>query len=569
MENFNKPQEPGQSTASGEKEVMQGADQEEVRFKTAELNKEHQTPSENFEDAEYKLLLKKVEDFLYESGRNMTLHEFEVAEDKLGQQLGEIELRKEDMEKGLDSEKHFVRTLFRLAQLANNNLPFFSETDIGQRATALGSEMIRKRLGRLEEEVKRGAELDGDDWKLQADRTDASLQAIIDLSEADYKFGYYDEYKEDTKGLDNLADVIEKVVREKIESDPEEWQSKITNFSQALYPLFKHGNRDNQFRAARLTSEVFIKQGRLWGRSSADPAVFEIVKSLRPQYDGENLNLDRKEEFFLHTALQAYGLAPDDCYDAWTRSIKRKEHKFPDIAYRNLTAMRAVEHLNVEEGAARFLNREFGIYDFGRYPAELLAEQYVERNNADLPYGLIIAPRDDHNGAFYQDRNLYEDLLRRVKFLGEPDERWIMRVVEVGNKRELARFALNLPEKYGQAKFGIVGGHGVPESIALGDGWKGMYNFSIIDLLGQGVQKGGDMLFENGSTIILFSCQTGVESGLAQKSSETFGFEFIGPEESTSPRHNNVEKHEGKLQFEVEYHKGASRAYKGGKLVKN
>lgn len=409
----------------------------------------------------------------------------------------------------------------------------------------------------------------GDDWFRYGEKTDASLRAIIALAEGDSKFGDYAAYKEDAQDLDHFADLVEKIIREEINSDPNDWESKIKSFSQALFPIFEHGNRDNQFRAAKIAADVFSWQGRQFGISAADSAVFAMLKRLKAK-GLDNLDLHRKEEFFFHEMMRAYDLDPNDVYDAWTKSVRNKRHKFSDIAYRNLTTIREIDFGTslFESDVVSFLNKEYGLYDFSRYPSDLLIQQYMEKDRADMPYGLIITPRDDWNGAFYQDRDIYRNVFHRIQLIGRPDEHWIMRVVEVENKRELGRFALKFSKTYGQAEFGIVGGHGAPKDIGLGAGYKNMEIFNIDDLLGRGVQRGGAMLFQKGSTIILNSCETGVESGVAQQASETFGYKIIGPEQQTSIKQIIVENHDDKLQFRVEYNKGASHTYEQGKSIR-
>ena len=53
--------------------------------------------------------------------------------------------------------------------------------------------------------------------------------------------------------------------------------------------------------------------------------------------------------------------------------------------------------------------------DFGRYPVDVLVEQYDTRDDQEKPYGIVVFPEDDHNGSFYDEAidpgNLYNSSL--------------------------------------------------------------------------------------------------------------------------------------------------------------
>lgn len=124
---------------------------DENREKNSEENTGEKALLEQKEDMGYTALLDTIEEFLSDSIIYLTGSEqnFEDKEYELEDQFNEIRQRRQDLEQSLISEKHFSRALYLLAELANNNMPFFSETDIGPRVAEFGMEIIRKNFGRL------------------------------------------------------------------------------------------------------------------------------------------------------------------------------------------------------------------------------------------------------------------------------------------------------------------------------------------------------------------------------------------------------------------------------------
>lgn len=218
-------------------------------------------------------------------------------------------------------------------------------------------------------------------------------------------------------------------------------------------------------------------------------------------------------------------------------------------------------------GAAKVLHQEFKISDFWRYPTEVLVDQYNNRDNTDMPYGVIIFPNADHNGAFEQNSHLIEKLYEDTK------GKYLLRIMEADGKFSLARNLLFLNKKYGdkhKISFGLLGGHGSKNSIQFGqDTLSNFFSEKNIlskkDFKGEGVKK-IKSFFEEDPSIALISCSTGKERGIGQQISETYGAEIHAPDRpaamiqlSTSFDQN------GKIKFGTKYyHSGLEMKYSKG-----
>ena len=72
-------------------------------------------------------------------------------------------------------------------------------------------------------------------------------------------------------------------------------------------------------------------------------------------------------------------LAPEKYPEAWRVSAPDSIWSLSDILQKNIATIESLE--SNQPGAANFLNREFGIFDFGRYSSDMLLQQYEERDN--------------------------------------------------------------------------------------------------------------------------------------------------------------------------------------------
>lgn len=281
-------------------------------------------------------------------------------------------------------------------------------------------------------------------------------------------------------------------------------------------------------------------------------------------FDGNDSLVGRRAILDL---IEGYGLPSFDITSAWTRSSDLVSQ--PRRIRENLECMDALERKN--PGICAYLYKEYGISDFGRYPTEMLERQYEERENVSTPYGLVMYPRDDWNGAFYQNKDAFEGLLKDL------NDEFLLRVAECEGKMDIARMLLKLDKTYGgvngnKISLLILGGHGsentiwfgAPSSYADNDE---KYVLHTRDLEGHGVRRAGGFFTEN-PTIILASCSTGTEGGIAQELSKTYNAKVIAPKIPTNVKSYHASKNRGqeKFRFHAQYYdKNAKNLYLGGK----
>jgi hypothetical protein len=225
------------------------------------------------------------------------------------------------------------------------------------------------------------------------------------------------------------------------------------------------------------------------------------------------------------TLLNKYGLEFDPRKE-WAPS--EDETNYTSIYY-NLKTIDEIEE--ERPGIAAVLNKQFGIREFLRYPSALLVEQY-DNIDSEKPYGIVIYPTEDHNNAFDQDYQVFEKLHEQLK------GKYLIRVFECTTRADVGRAFLSMDKKHGKdnkISFAILGGHGIGDSMVFGIDeqrqGRGWFHLSMVK---KPAVKKMRKFFTKHPTIILASCATGQELGLAHSISEEFPeARVIGPEKPT------------------------------------
>lgn len=268
----------------------------------------------------------------------------------------------------------------------------------------------------------------------------------------------------------------------------------------------------------------------------------------------------------------------------------------------NLEAAQALEESL--PGSTEKLFKQFGIANFSRYSKDMLLRQ-LRIEDSNVPYGVVVMPEADHNGAFAQNANHLDKMTEQLNAGGLE-----ARIIEVASQRELARRLSIFNKKYGsehghKINFLVIGGHGEPGGIELGekqkmipppipgvmpdeeyrracDQWlqqldgdplrRKMLMDDLQEGVGHGIRRAAAEWFEKGAPVVLISCSTGAEGGIAQKISKELSFETIAPNRPTNIQSIDVSFDKtGKPAFNVEYHKGdndaqAMRYYAGQRV---
>lgn len=241
--------------------------------------------------------------------------------------------------------------------------------------------------------------------------------------------------------------------------------------------------------------------------------------------------------------------------EAWLSGGKLEQ--LSTIVASNIQTITAIEQH--EKGIAKTLHQEFGICHFARYPEEMLIRQ-CDLRDEHSEYGVIANPIDDHNGAFYTAKGIYTSLMTEMK-----NSDTEIRIIENSGKRDLGRSLNQLHKRYFKApeaegnkshrlSFMLLGGHGTPRSLRQGSGEHRERSHLRLEDLDKLDVKTLTALFEEGATIVLDSCLTGREHGLAQKISEKVqNILVIAPEKSAYIETLTTRKVGNKIEFIVKY----------------
>lgn len=271
----------------------------------------------------------------------------------------------------------------------------------------------------------------------------------------------------------------------------------------------------------------------------------------------EGLNIVRG---LFKQVLDDYNVSADKFLNTWLDVGYQ-----PRDTYFHLQSMASLEKSN--PGIVSFLFKNFGITNFHRYSAEILIKQYEQYEDTDVPYGVVILPYSDHNGAF-ESAWLIKDLDAQLK------DKYAIRIFECGSKQDIGRALLSADKKYNpnheeshKISFALIGGHGSKETIQFGARASNLRShLTYEDLAGKGVSKTGSF-FKKNSTIVLKSCSTGAQGGIGQRISEISGLTVIGPPEPTSVSGITATETDKGLVFDVVYDEQNKNVYQAGQLV--
>lgn len=344
--------------------------------------------------------------------------------------------------------------------------------------------------------------------------------------------------------------------------------------------------------------KVFAALRDVWEAKKDKPWNAFYQKLFRPTLAVRSKPLAQNRDFITRAAIDLAGLDGSKIIDSWAQagdeSLAKKHGPSHQYAYeKNLKALYDLKQTSAE--APKELYERFGITHFGRYDKKMLFRQYEERES-QVPYGIVVYPEADWNGAFFQNSSQLAQAGLKL-FMGGLETR----IVETGSQKELARRLSRLHKKYSlgghKFAFAIVAGHGSKNSIAFGNDRmssppplpdseksQGEYekelgiwriskptdagSFVSDDLLeGKGINRALKEWFEKDAPKVLVSCSTGVDGGIAERVSAQTTGEVTAPKIPTNVKKIEVTFDEkGRPKFSVEYHRGNTARYVAGKL---
>jgi len=231
----------------------------------------------------------------------------------------------------------------------------------------------------------------------------------------------------------------------------------------------------------------------------------------------------------------------------------------------NLEAILTIEEKRPD--IAKVLKDEFNIGLFHRYPPEVLIAQFDQRNNRELPFGIMVNSITDHNEALGSlgMTGLLKSLHKEADGVG-----YGVRIYEAGSIEEIVDIMNQSNERYGEKtpQFALISGHGLPDSIEMD--WdhprfpgRKIRQESFQDEDGLNLaKKMGD-----NAQVILISCSTGVEGGIAQEISKQ-GLRVSGPDCEAGAGWVEMKKtQDGLIEVQVKYRGAKTNRYQNGELL--
>lgn len=234
--------------------------------------------------------------------------------------------------------------------------------------------------------------------------------------------------------------------------------------------------------------------------------------------------------------LREHKTDPESAKAAWLQAAKEGV-PIED----NFEMVRALETL--APGAVAYLQSEFNIQHFGRYPLNLLLEMYEERSEIRQA-GVIIYAKHDHNDALYNQLPIQE-LHATVKGVCS------VKVVECGSVEEVAHALEKLRNRHGLLAFAAVYAHGTEHQITFGENRESgtLNQGSVHEALSETLRT----TLVQGAQICLASCSTGAKNGIGERIAEAGGRDTYAPTHPTAMRSFGVKVSGNRISFSPEY----------------
>ncbi len=231
----------------------------------------------------------------------------------------------------------------------------------------------------------------------------------------------------------------------------------------------------------------------------------------------------------------------------------------------NLNAILSLEA--VRPDIAKTLHDEFHISLFNRYPHEVLLAQYDQRNDSNIPYGVMINSIADHNEALASlgMSGLMKSIHGELQKIG-----YGIRIYEGGTEEEVKGYFEQANQRYGAKtpQFGLISGHGYPDGIQMD--WESPKQPSRIirqhSFQGEPSLRFTDYMKDD-ATLVLISCSTGAEGGIAQEISKQ-GLVVVGPDQEAGAGSVAITKDaSGMPDIQVFYRGAKTNKYNNGTLI--
>jgi len=240
---------------------------------------------------------------------------------------------------------------------------------------------------------------------------------------------------------------------------------------------------------------------------------------------------------------KVFGHRTEDILSAWDtctaqdnrqpQTEAERKQKMTDFMRQNLESLANVWQEAGAEGVFR-LHDTYGIRHFGRYDPDLLTAQALHQRETTptKEYVVVLYPFEDHNGAFYQQQEVFVNLIEQL------EETHHIVITESAHRRELLRRLTIAHREYGgdsghPADMVLLGAHGSAERMSFGESVPS-HQITKEDLTNQTPPPGIDRVISKQAPIVVISCSTGKDDGVAERAAATFGRPVIAPDKPTN-----------------------------------
>ncbi|MBI4066952.1 hypothetical protein HY407_01105 [Candidatus Gottesmanbacteria bacterium] len=437
-------------------------------------------------------------------------------------------------------------TLNSLLELESMRFGLGIKSSLGSEANALGCDLVYENLQQIESSLDLAKP---ERYQLAMETVTKLLNMGRTTSQRESAIDFLIRYFQDGLRTADAQDVQEPV---------------YTSYPSIADSILSNGRRDQVEAAIGMLEQAVLEP-------ETHQRALDVVSRNVGRYVDEEIKRELKERI-IRRELENLDLDYDDLAFAWAGETGKLLDYCDE---RNLPLLFSLE--SSHKGICRTLIDEFGIKNFGRFTKEMLVDLFEQRNNRELPYGVLLASQSDHSGDIYATIGQLDNSYKQLKALG-----FGLRIYECASKIDIARAFLKSAKRYGKDNkicFVMVDGHGTPEKIVLGwpkdggqvliDKTTALNEINKADLEGTGTQRISEFLTDD-APIILNACLTGVDDGLAQTMSSKYqNRKFHATAGSTTIDVVEIEKdEEDKLLFKIRYMQdGIARTYLNGEQI--
>lgn len=494
-----------------EQGVRDSQDIQEVREDLHQLTQPEQKVEASFDSEKYNALRDNID-------RYTDQYSMESKEERQAR-LSQIREEMGQFDKAIEDEELLPEVLQSINSLAESEAGAFLNDE-----TNVATEFVRRHLDVITERINRGNE---------GPLSDAELDTRLECFRSLLNYAEIEENYDMTRLNGNL-DIVAEGLGRNLSYFQEPGLIKISQRLLDNYFDYETTEQPEQYKL------IFNALKDRINRGNADGSKFEkcanIVNGLKKGDGSRQAGSDLMRVFLGENGFSA------DLVSSWIRA---------DLDPRQIEEnLLSVETLEKERpGIVNALNSEFGITLFGFYSKDVLVDQFDNRDNLETPYGIYLSARADGSGVFQTTREPIEKLAGEIKGKSH------LRIVEAGSRLEVAKSLVRLDRKYGSSnkiQFAVITGHGQKEDIQFGPRWRKGSLLTIQDLQGEGTKRSGEFFVDH-PTIILVSCSTGQEGGIAQEISEKLGADVIAPDSLARIRSIDVDFASGEPKFDASY----------------